>query len=429
MQRATGDPEALSDFGRLVLQLVEADNFAAVDKILAEPSLRGEVTVEFFHSIIYACQMQTPISKAAHWFAARMGQHGFKCSITMFNRLISLCMEKSEIEEAKRWWHSIHKSGVEPNRTTYDIMIRSCAAAGDASAAEGWLKLMAQAQTKVTSPEAFNSVINSCARAGQLAKAEHWFKCMYQSGIQPDERTYNYLMHACGRSQQPELAKQWYNHMKLKGFRPDMITFSTLISSCAKAGNVDLASRWLEEMVKCGYRPNAMCYNCLLRACTVNNDVQKALHVWKVLVSNALAPNTASFNWVISCILQAGELLRALEWIEKMLNAGVEPDSFTQSMLRDTKNARSRPNINSLIRKVLQVDDFEQLQVCIQHMKRLQLLLSPEMTHELILGCLNFAFRSLDLPFDEAAGPRRVLQSLLPNLVVSFNSSGVVLDF
>jgi len=297
----------------------------------------------------------------------------------------------------------------------------------------------------------FNSVINSCAKAGQLGKAEKWVRRMLEAGFRPDDKTYNCLTHACGRNK--DVSGLWSGKMMSTGVGTDAMTFSTLIASCAKAGKIDIACEWLEEMEKQGFEPNRVCYNCILRACSLQGDVKTAMHFWILLNSKGQGPNTESYNCMIGTFLQVGEPHLAVEWSQRMLKAGQQPDSVTMSMFQDLApddlSAESGSSITASICKLLQAGAFEKVQICLEHMKRLKFVVSEELIEHIILECLSLpsggaASRSTTMstdfqdcqseastttpmrPFEESAA-QSLMQSLLPNIAVEQLSGGTVI--
>jgi pentatricopeptide repeat protein len=480
--------DVLGELGSKVLRLLAESNLAAVEQVLDDPSNKAKTTKAFYHSVMNACTKRNSNMKSVWWIADQMEKRGLKANIVTFNCMVGSCMKEQKFEMARQLWDKMFKSGLKPNRITYNIMINAAAKSGYPSDAEEWLARMVQDGIKPCTvsytavihafaklgntdsvedwfarmeeageaPDAvvFNSVINSCAKAGQVGKAEKWVRRMLEAGFRPDDKTYNCLTHACGRSKDPEVTGLWSANMLSTGVGKDAMTFSTLIASSAKAGKIDIACEWLGEMENHGFEPNRTCYNCILRACSLQGDVKTAMHFWILLNSKTQqGPNTESYNCMIGTFLQAGEPHLAVEWSQRMLKAGQQPDSVTMSMFQnlapDDLSAEGS-NITASICKLLHAGAFEKVKICLEHMKRLKFVVSDELIEKIILECLSIPpgggasrsttsmssdFQDLqseasttmpERPFQESSA-QSLMQFLLPNVAVQQLSGGTVI--
>ncbi|CAK0832742.1 unnamed protein product [Prorocentrum cordatum] len=127
-----------------------------------------------------------------------------------------------------------------PDLTIYNSVLKACARAHDAGAAEGWLARM---EAKRVPPDAFSfgSVIDSCARGGNSSGAVHWLQRMRGGRLSPSVPCYAGVATAFSRSRDTDGALRWFEEIGASRLQPDVAAWTAAIGACSSAG------RWKES--------------------------------------------------------------------------------------------------------------------------------------------------------------------------------------
>lgn len=135
--------------------------------------------------------------------------------------------------------------------------------------------------------------------------------------MQPDLISYNSVLHACAQKGDMKRAKQWLTKMLRKGIVPTSMTYNILIDTCVKASDIEAAESWL--------------------ACMSKDTWVTLPGILSSLSKDVVMPTDVSFTTVMYGHCKNGDVARAEELLQKMIDAGVEPGAASYNCLICTR--------------------------------------------------------------------------------------------
>lgn len=206
----------------------------------------------------------------------------------------------------------------------------------------------------------YNMLLRTCATAGDSRSAFAALVVMIDAGFHPDIRAYTTLISACSKAGDVSRAFEVYDRLKSEGVAPNERTYGALVDTLKRnilkntAGSkrhsadehqirLDLNRCFAlhDEMIAQGLQPDIALMNSLLNACsraaTVKNvrseAVEKSSEVYAEMKELGLKPDSFSYTSVISCAVKAGDFTRAFELFDEMTKANVKRTSEVYTVL------------------------------------------------------------------------------------------------
>mmetsp|Transcript_42594 Transcript_42594/g.129280 ORF Transcript_42594/g.129280 Transcript_42594/m.129280 type:complete len:925 (-) Transcript_42594:1317-4091(-) len=244
---------------------------------------------------------------------------------------------------------------LEPNSTSFAIVIHHHALKGDVSGAESVMSMMESlrdAGTMTTSPDVscFNALLDAYARSNlgdASEQAEMVLDRMVGLGVEPDAKSYNSILACHARSglgkglvaaavaERAERVLRFMINEWSGGraqLRPDAIAFTTVVEAWSKTGGIEAARRagaLVEEMEQIGeaeggVAPNLVTYNALMRAWAKSRTKDGPHRVRKVLEhakERGFTPDTSSCNALLLAFARSDDedsLNQSKELLQKM---------------------------------------------------------------------------------------------------------------
>eukprot|EP01018_Ginkgo_biloba_P013344 Gb_13517 [translate_table: standard] len=202
-----------------------------------------------YRDIIDACGLCGQPVRARNIFKELINQK-ISPNVFLYNSLMNV--NAGDLNYVLQIYKHMQTSGVTPDVTTYNILLKACCIVG-----------------KVDSAEFFYKEVLNRAAAGNLKL---------------DLITYSTMIQVFGEAKMWEKAMEVKMDMIAAGVTPDIVTWTTLIGACANAGLVEQAIQFFDEMVLSGCEPNTQCCNNLLHACVESCQYARAFqlfHTWK----------------------------------------------------------------------------------------------------------------------------------------------------
>lgn len=225
-----------------------------------------------------------------------------------------------------------------------DVRKITCAAiqacGSNTAAAEACVKELERAICSRTgrrvAPDAliFNALIKVYRASSDLAGAERCVDRMRVLGIDPTESTYNSLISAFGNVKDLGRARAWFDRLIAdpKAF-PDCMTFAAMIWSCgvpADPGGGRLAERWFALMATHCVAPDTRVYDALMYAHGKSGDLKAAAECLdRMRNEHGIEPGVTSYNTMIKLCVHLGKYDAAKGWLERMRQAGLQPNPAT----------------------------------------------------------------------------------------------------
>ncbi|KAI7841896.1 hypothetical protein COHA_004425 [Chlorella ohadii] len=147
-----------------------------------------------------------------------------------------------------------------------------------------------------------------------------------------------------GREGKPREAVAELAAMARLGVQPDTLAATALVDACARNGKMDMARSVFDELFGGLLTPDEVVFAVLLRgyggAARPNwNEISSCLA--EMEGKHGITPSTVTYNALLECCCKTNDEERAEEIVNRMLLAGVQPDSYTLEAVRPKRSMRS----------------------------------------------------------------------------------------
>merc|ERR1719161_2094551 len=204
--------------------------------------------------------------------------------------------------------------GVACNTVTYNTLQDACARCGCMGKAS---KLVADMRAANVAPDTitYSTLVKGHCFSGDIDEAFAVLKDMREEGkFKPDEILYNSLLDGCAKEHRLQEDLDLFATMKAEGVRPSNFTLCTLVKLLGRARRLPQAFAILEELCGAGgLRPNVQVYTCLMTACMDNGQLDKALQLQNDVINGGCRPDAKLYNALVRGCLKAGSMTKAVE--------------------------------------------------------------------------------------------------------------------
>ncbi|KAL6073169.1 Chlororespiratory reduction 2 [Balamuthia mandrillaris] len=298
-----------------------------------------------YTSALKACAVAEDLEMGKHAHAQLL-QRG-PLSIPNSNALISMYGKCGRMEEARAVF-----SGMKQRDTvTWSSIITEETRHGHAKEA---LELFGQMEQAGVSPDpfTFTSVLKACGSIADLETGKRVHAQLLRRGLLPNVRLSTALISMYGKCGRMDKARAVFQRMK----RRDVVAWNSMIAEEIQCGHAKEALLLFQQMQQARVPPDSLTYTSVLQACatTKNLELGKRVHAQflrrgslSLSESNALINmygkcgrideagavfkamkkrNVASWTAMIQACTQCGHEKEALELLQQMQQAGMQPD-------------------------------------------------------------------------------------------------------
>ncbi|KAL3694877.1 hypothetical protein R1sor_008528 [Riccia sorocarpa] len=321
-----------------------------------------------YRTLIDACAHQGDAARASAVFKEII-RSGNKPNVYVYNSLMNV--HAGDTDTVWQIYEDMRRLGLEPDLTTYNIMLKSCSVSKSAeraktlyrdiengAAATGlkldvftyttaihifgearmWdlaLKVKEDMLASRVTPNVitWTALIGACANVGMVEQAFKIFSEMLASGCLPNAQTYNMLINACCEANQHDRAfqlfKEWKETGKIRCYREKEEGVRPLV----EIGELFFPEEGCSEVVvneaerptrSCQSKPNLVTYNTLMKAC--NQEPKSVKEIMDNIVAAGLTPDRTSWSTLIDVYGSKGFLREAINAFDCMKKAGITPD-------------------------------------------------------------------------------------------------------
>uniref|UniRef100_A0A0E0JZ54 Pentacotripeptide-repeat region of PRORP domain-containing protein n=1 Tax=Oryza punctata TaxID=4537 RepID=A0A0E0JZ54_ORYPU len=267
------------------------------------------------------------------------------------NILIKMHARRLEFDLA---WELIHKSGVEPDVGTYSTLIAGLCRAGKVVEAWGVLDWMLEKNCRPM-VQTYTPIVQAYCRDGRIVEAKLLMAEMERLGCLPNVVTYNVLIRALCDGDRFDEVEQVLMESSTKDWKPSTVTYNIYMNGLCKKGrstelkwyagvvayNTVMSSlcemgKWrgimklLTDMIKKGIEPNTRTFNILVRSLCVGGKFSLAK---SLIHSQGFAANVVTYNTLLHWFYYRGKLTEANRLISVMLENNVAPDEVTYTII------------------------------------------------------------------------------------------------
>lgn len=250
-----------------------------------------------------------------------------------------------------------------PNTITCNVVVKGLVRHQGSKVA---LDFLSDATESGMNPDSttYNLLLKACLDAGDMANVKSINAKMKQAGLR-DVSSYTILIDHLMKKDMPtdELQRRAHtiiDQMKQAGIKANAHIYSTIIKHTLQSNHKDdivptpdqilAAEAWLSHMKDNNVPRSVVLYELLLRAhVTCSIDVRSLFRVWEDMRRDRIAPDSGAYNIMIKGLVRFGLLPEAYQMFEKALVSGVQPRPNTYSYLLNAAAAHEKVEIGQLV--------------------------------------------------------------------------------
>jgi len=308
LMRAHGHARNLPEAWRLWRRLLDDDT---------------ELTEDAFMSMVDACLATSDVKAALRVFKeSRALLAGFPRAAVAFALAVKAATASQQLAAAVELYEET-KGALRLTAVTYNTLIDALVRAGDLKRA---MQLFRDMACQDTGPDliSFSILIKGFASSGDLETAILLLGQMQGQGIQPDSILFNSILHGCARSQRRALTEEVLADMEKAGVAPSNFTVSILVKLYGRCGDLPAALEVIEDYPKrFGFRLNTQAYTCLMSTCIWSGDLRKAFDAYQRMLEDGVEADGKTFETLLSGCVKYGEAIRASQVLADALSCSV----------------------------------------------------------------------------------------------------------
>ncbi|XP_020589230.1 pentatricopeptide repeat-containing protein At4g13650 isoform X2 [Phalaenopsis equestris] len=242
---------------------------------------------------------------------------GYSADISIGNALVNLYARSGMIMEA----YSAFESNEVRDDVSWNALISGFGQSGHYEEALAVYKQMNQKDIKANL-FTYGSAVSSSANIADLKLGNQVHSKMIKTGYEIEIEAGNSLVSLYAKCGSIKDAKLVFNSMPTR----NSISWNAIITACSQHGRGKEALQLFEGMKKEGVKPNDVTFIGVLTACSHVGLVTEGLqHFQSISKEHGLVPKPEHFVCVVDLLGRAGQLNRALQFIEDM---PIVPDSM-----------------------------------------------------------------------------------------------------
>ncbi|XP_050237186.1 pentatricopeptide repeat-containing protein At1g14470 [Mercurialis annua] len=274
-------------------------------------------------------------------------------SIVSWNAMLSGYAQNGLSEEALKLFGCMMTVGVQPNETTWTIVISSCSFCGDPCLAESIKKLLDGKGVKINyfvktalldmnakcgnleaarnifdelgvsrNSVAWNAMISAFTKAGDLLAARDLFDKMPVR----DAVSWNTMISGYAQNGQSATAVELFREMiDTKDMQPDEVTMVSVISACGHLGALELGTWAVKFIYEYKIKLTVSGYNSLIFMYSKCGNMKEARRIFQEMEKK----DVVSYNTLIGGFAAHGQGYEAVKLLKSMEEEGIEPDRVT----------------------------------------------------------------------------------------------------
>lgn len=287
-----------SIYATFINGLCAANRFREAIMVLAEMSEMGVKPDKVAYEALLDCYLRHDDTDEAFKMKDIKDAKGF--SLSLCNTLLRGLCKRGKMEKASELVDEMTREGIEPDATTYTLLIEGhCQGCNVATA----LEVLEEMKKKIlASVELTYCMITDClsrnkdpnsamsslrnlimkdgkrnahtwrtllmnySGKGCLQQLRGMLEAMHEHRIVPATPHYNILIKGLCKMQKMEAAQSCLVEMLDRGLKPDQGTYEPFIIGYCGKGELQNAERYLFQMLHHGFKPNQAIYNALISA-------------------------------------------------------------------------------------------------------------------------------------------------------------------
>ncbi|KAK1568570.1 hypothetical protein Q3G72_026111 [Acer saccharum] len=275
-------------------------------------------------------------------------------NVVSWNSMLSGYAQNGFAEEGLKLFYDMTNAGeVEPNETTWVIVVSLCSSRGDPNLADSLMKMLEREQIRLncflktalidmygkcgsieTAKRMFeelgvyrnvvtwNAMISAYTRVGYLSAARELFDKM----LKRDVVSWNSMIAGYAQNGESAMAIDLFKEMIVtKEPKPDEVTMVSVISACGHLGALELGNWAVTFLTENRIKLSVSGYNSLIFMYSKCGSMKDAKRIFQEMNTR----DVVSYNTLIAAFAAHGHGKEAIELMSKMRNEGIEPNRVT----------------------------------------------------------------------------------------------------
>ncbi|KAG0372953.1 hypothetical protein BGX24_012370 [Mortierella sp. AD032] len=262
--------------------------------------------------------------------AAEVGQRR-KNSVIHYNHRLKECADAMDTLKFVKTFKEMADSGLEPNTTSYNILVNYLSHAGSPN--DGFLVLEHMKGTLRGRPDAvtYSTLIQCAVKKGKVELGWVLYDEMMRRSVKPTLHTYGTLIELVGLDPRSRtgrgivkrhfisgqehirfpvkasiedriglnFAGDLYNQLCNQGLKPSQHIFGGLLDLTIRGGFMQLAQHVYLEMVNKNVGPNTVIMTTLIKGFAIQRDFDSGWKVWRNMVEMNIPRNAITYHHLI----------------------------------------------------------------------------------------------------------------------------------
>lgn len=267
--------------------------------------------------------------KTALSFLNEMKVKGIEANVVTYNVYLNgICRKASlhpeerferTIRDAEKVFDEMRESGIEPDVTSFSIVLHVYSRAHKPQLVLDKLSLMKE---KGICPNVvtYTSVIKCLCSCGRIEEAEDLLDEMVRNGVSPCAKTYNCFFKEYRGRKETDKALKFFKKMKDDGLcEPTTHTYGVLIAMFLKADMIGVVKEIWKDMMERGVGPDLDSYTVLIHGLCERKKWREACGYFVEMIEKGFLPQKVTFETLYRGLIQA-DMLRTWRRLKKKLD-------------------------------------------------------------------------------------------------------------
>ncbi|XP_023005317.1 pentatricopeptide repeat-containing protein At5g46580, chloroplastic-like [Cucurbita maxima] len=278
-----------------------------------------------YSTIITSAKKCSRFDKAMEWFE-RMYKTGLMPDEVTYSAILDVYANLGKVEEVLSLYERGRASGWKPDTVTFSLLGKMF---GEAGNYDGIMYVLQEMKSLEVQPNlvVYNTLLDAMGKAGKPGFARSLFNEMIESGITPNAKTLTALVKIYGKARWARDALDLWERMRSNGWPMDFILYNTLLSMCADLGLAEEAEKLFEEMKRSKQcRPDSWSYTAMLNIYGSGGNVERAMELFEEMLELGVEINVMGCTCLIQCLGKAGRIDDLARVFDVLVQKGIKPD-------------------------------------------------------------------------------------------------------
>lgn len=211
------------------------------------------------------------------------------------------------VRNAEKVFDEMRERGIEPDVTSFSIVLHMYSRAHKSELSLDKLKLM---KAKGISPttETYTSVVKCLCSCGRLEEAEELLEAMVGDGISPSSATYNCFFKEYKGRKDATGAMNLYKKMKDGLCKPNTNTYNVLLGTFINLGKMEIVGEIWDDLKGSETGPDLDSYTSLVHGLCGKDKWKEACGYFVEMIERGFLPQKLTFETLYKGLIQSNKL-------------------------------------------------------------------------------------------------------------------------